>query len=163
MAAVDTKSVAERRELRFNSIDECLGELDRIAAADEQGNLRAVGNWTPGQVMAHLAAWIEYGYDGYPVKPPPFFVRWILRIGLRKMLNKGIRPGLRIPGIKEGTIGMEDMQTLEAVDRLRRAFARLQGGESAKYDSPAFGKMSHDDRILLNLRHAELHLGFLVY
>ena len=58
---------------------------------------------------------------------------------------------------------MDEMETIAAADRLKSAFERLQSGEPAKYDSPAFGKMSHEDRIELNLRHAELHLGFLVY
>ena len=160
---IDTKQVTERRSLRFDSIDDCLAEIDRIVAAAQQGDLKALGNWTPGQVMAHLAAWIEYGYDGYPLKAPPFFVRWILRMQLKKMLNKGMPSGVRIPGIKEGTIGMDPMETGEAAERLRAAFARLQNRDEAKFDSPAFGKMSHDDRVLLNLRHAELHLSFLDY
>jgi hypothetical protein len=58
---------------------------------------------------------------------------------------------------------MDDMPTREAADRLKQAFRRLESGEPAKFHSPAFGAMSHEDRIRLNLRHAELHLGFLDY
>lgn len=58
---------------------------------------------------------------------------------------------------------MDKLPTAEAVDRLLAALARLQRAEQAPFDSPAFGRMSHDDRIRLNLRHAELHLGYLVY
>ena len=36
---------SQYREL-FESIDEILAEIDRIAKADEQGQLQAVGNWT---------------------------------------------------------------------------------------------------------------------
>ena len=157
----DTGRKAEHRELRFETIDECLEEIDRILLADKHSRLQASGNWTPGQVMSHVAAWIEYGYEGFPIGPPPFFVRWFLRLRLRSMLQKGMPRGVRIPGVRQGTTGMEEIPTQEAGERLGRAFRRLQAGEPAKFASPAFGPMSHEDRIALNLRHAELHLGFL--
>ena len=62
---------------------------------------------------------------------------------------------------EDGTVGIEPLSTAEGADRLRRALTRLKRGEPAKFDSPAFGLMSHDDRVQLNLRHAELHFSFL--
>ena len=149
------------RKLRFNSIADVNSELDQIAELDKTGRLRTSGNWTAGQIMAHLAAWIEYGYEGYPIKSPPLFIRWFLRLRLPKMLESGMPRGVKIPGIPGGTIGADDIPTDQGIARLKRAFQRLETGEQAKHDSPAFGKMSHDDRIRLNLRHAELHLGYL--
>ncbi len=160
MSMQDTKKV-ERRQLRFESIDEVLVEVDRIVAASHAGTLKAQGNWTAGQILAHLAAWIEYGYNGFPMKPLPWIVRSILRLTLPGMLKKGMRPGVMIPGISAGTTGQDDMPIDAAADRLRRALARLAAGEECPHDSPAFGKLSHDDRIRLNLRHCELHLSFL--
>jgi hypothetical protein len=151
------------RNLRFDSIQECIDEVNRIAQAQEQGTLRATGSWSPGQVLSHVAAWIEYGYTGYPINPPPFFIRWLLRMRLRKILDKGMTKGVRIPGIQGGTTGVDDMQTGQAAIRLIEALGRLASSETVPYDSPAFGEMSHEDRIKLNLRHAELHLGFLQY
>lgn len=150
-----------RRTLRFDTIAELEAEIDRIVAADRDGQLRTTGHWTPGQIMAHVAAWIEYGYDGYPLRPPPWFVRWFLRWQGKRFLRVGMPSGVRIPRVKDGTFGQDEMPTAAAAERLRRALQRLQSGEPAKFDSPAFGPMSHDDRIRLNLRHAELHLGFL--
>jgi hypothetical protein len=149
------------RKLRFNSIAEVNSELDRIAELDRTGRLRTSGNWTAGQIMAHLAAWIEYGYDGYPLKAPPWFIRWILQLRLPKMLESGMPRGVKIPGIPGGTTGADDIPTDQGIARLKKAFQRLETGEQAAHDSPAFGKMSHADRIRLNLRHAELHLGYL--
>jgi len=71
--------------------------------------------------------------------------------------------GVRIPGAPEGTFGMDDMKTPEAGERLLNALDRLQGPEEARFGSPALGPMSHDDRMRLDLRHAELHLGLLSY
>lgn len=149
------------RKLRFNSIAEVNRELDNIAELNRTGRLLTSGKWTPGQIMAHLAAWIEYGYDGYPLKSPPWFIRWFLRLRLPKMLESGMPRGVKIPGIPGGTVGADDMPTDAGIARLRKAFKRLDDREEALHDSPAFGKMSHDDRIRLNLRHAELHLGHL--
>ncbi len=153
----------ERRKLRFDSLDQLLGELDRIQQAHESDRIKLQGNWSLGQILSHIAAWIEYGYVGYPVKPPPFFFRWILKLMLGKYLKSGMPSGVKIPGTKEGTFGQDDIPVAEAADRLRQNIQRLKSGEPAKFDSPAFGPMSHEDRIALNLRHAELHLGFVSY
>lgn len=161
--SIDPKNATNYRKLRFSGIEDCLSEINNILEAHHSGKLLASGNWTPGQILSHLALWIEYGYDGYPIKPPPFFIRWIIRLRLNSMLQHGLPRGVRIPGLKEGTVGLEDLTVPEAADRLIRAFKRLQNGEVAQFDSPAFGRMSHADRIELNLRHAELHLGYLTY
>lgn len=151
------------RKLRFESIDDCMAEVHRIMEADRSGRLRAMGNWTPGQVLSHVAAWIEYAYEGFPVKPAPFFVRWIIRLRRKRILEHGMPHGVRIPGLKEGTTGMDDVPVQQAAQRLLAALQRLGSTESANYDSPAFGYLSDADRIRLNLRHAELHLGYLTY
>ena len=158
--AIDT-SKAERRKLWFDSIDEALADVDRIVEAERAGTLRQTGNWTAGQALGHLASWVEYGYDGYPMKPLPFFICRILRWKVKQFLVEGLPGGVRIPGVGAGTYGVEVIPAEEGADRLRRAFGRLKSGERCGHESPAFGPMSHEDRIALNLRHAELHLGFL--
>lgn len=159
--AIDTK-YASRRALRFTSIDDLLAEVARIEAADGSGALQRSGNWTAGQNFGHLASWINYAYEGYPFQSPPWFVRFMLRMMKGRYLRKGMPQGVRIPGAAEGTWGTEPLTTAEGAQRLRAALQRLRS-EPARHPSPAFGPMSHEDRIALNLRHAELHLGFLRY
>jgi hypothetical protein len=153
----------EFRKLRFESLDDCSAEVRRVLAANDKGSLVTCGQWTPGENMCHIASWIEYGFTGYPIGPPPFFIRWMMRFALRSILKGKMPRGARIPGVEGGTTGMDEMPTAAAGERLLAAMKRLQDREEAKYDSPAFGPMSYDDRIRLNLRHAELHLGFLSY
>jgi hypothetical protein len=160
---VDTAKVHDRRRLRFGSIDEALADIDRIVDADAAGTLRRTGNWTAGQVFTHVAAWINYGYDGYPLGAPPWFIRIILRWQLKKYMRDGLPAGVRIPRIDGGTLGAEPLTTSDGADQLRKALRRLASDEPVRYDSPAFGPMSHEDRIQLNLRHADLHLSFLHY
>ncbi|NLS98018.1 MAG: DUF1569 domain-containing protein [Planctomycetaceae bacterium] len=154
---------AGRRTLHFATIEELLDEIDRIVEADQAGRIRTLGSWTPGQILGHVAAWIEYGYAGYPMKPVPWFVRFLLRRQLKKYMKQGMPSGVRIPRVAEGTYGTEDMPVEQAAERLRLALGRLQRREPAKFDSPAFGRMSDDDRVRLNLMHAELHLSFLQF
>jgi hypothetical protein len=163
LSQVNTRTSSGYRTLRFRTVAECVAEVNRICAAEKSGTLQTTGNWTPGQIMSHVSAFIEYGYVGFPIAPPPFFVRWILRLRLSKMLRKGMPRGVRIPGIKEGTVGMQAMDASEAAQRLLTSLERLDSSEEVKFNSPAFGPMSNRDRVQLNLRHAELHLGFLVY
>ncbi len=160
---VDTAKIESHRKLSFTTIDDALAEMDRILAADREGRLVQHGNWTAGQIFGHVAAWINYSYEGYPMGPPPFFIRLILRLLGRKYLKKGMPRGVRIPHVESGTFGTELLSAEEGAQRLRAAWQRLASGEPAQFDSPAFGAMSHGDRILLNLRHAELHFGFVSY
>lgn len=158
---IDTTKVADRRQLHFATIDDVLADVDRIVAADKAGTLRHTGNWTPGQAMGHVAAWIDYGYEGFPIKPPPWPIRIILRFMVKRMLKSGMRPGVKIPGVPSGTLGTDLLSTDEGAARLRAALTRLKNGEPAKFDSPGFGPMSEANRIKLTLRHAQLHLSFM--
>lgn len=157
---INTRRV-ERRSLHLSSIAELLAELDRIEHAEKAGTLRAVGNWTPGQILGHLAAWIEYGRTGYPLKSPPWPISWLLRRTLKRTLRDGMKSGVKIPGLAGGTTGTEVLKTDVALQRLRAALQRLQAAEPVQYESPAFGPMSQEDRVALQLRHAELHLSYL--
>jgi hypothetical protein len=157
---VDTRQVAERRTLRFESIDQVLAEVDRLVEAERAGRLRRLGNWTLGQTLGHLAAWAEYSYTGAPLRVP-FFIKWILRLRKRKFLYGQMRAGVRIPRVEGGTLATEPVPLDEALGRLRRVMERLKS-EVPMAPNVIFGRLNHEEWIALNLRHAELHLGFLV-
>lgn len=160
MSDVNTKK-AERRTLRFDTVAALRGEVDRVLAAERAGTLRRTGNWTVGQSLGHLAAFIDFGYDGFPAElpTPPAPIRFMLKLMKKKFLNKGLPVGVRIPKVPGGTIAIEPLSTDEGARRLRAALDRLDTPPT--HPSPAFGPMSKDDWTKLQLRHAELHLGFL--
>ena len=157
---VDTGKVTARRTLRFELIDQAMAEVERLAEAERTGRLRRLGNWTLGQTLGHLAAWAEYGYTGVPLKVP-FFIRWILRLRKRKFLYGPMRSGVRIPGVEGGTLATDPVPLEEGREHFRRAMERLKA-EAPTAPSPVFGRLTHEESIALNLRHAELHLGFLI-
>src|ERR1051326_3150405 len=98
--SVDPKKV-DCRTLRLSTLDDVSRELDRLEQADAAGKLRCTGNWTAGQCFGHLATWIEFGYEGFPMKPPPWPIRFLVRRQLRKYLKQGMPRGIRIPGSKD--------------------------------------------------------------
>ncbi len=157
---IDTARVQDRRRIRFETVEDALADVDRIVAAEAAGTLRTCGNWTAGQAFGHVAGWINYAYEGFPLKTP-WFIRIFLRMKLKKMLRDGMPAGVRIPRVPNGTCATDAMSTQDGAQRLRQALHRLACDEPTKYDSTAFGPMPNEQRVALNLRHAELHLSFL--
>lgn len=158
-AAIDTAAVKDRRSLRFENPDQMLMEVRRIAEAERRGRLRRTGNWTPGQIFGHLAAFIDYAYDGYPDKPP-LWIKLLLRPMRRRFLSGRLPSGARIPGAKEGTWATDPLGLEDGLARLERAWQRLRA-KAPEAPNPVFGPLGHEQWIQLHLRHAELHLGFL--
>jgi len=147
------------RTLRFPDVRAVIAELDRLDAARRAGTLRVAGNWTPGQIFGHVATWIDYGFDGYPFRPP-----WLLRvIGLmlkKRMISKSMPRAIKIPGAPGGTYGADVPSFDAGLTRLRAAWARLAAA-APQARNPILGRLTHAQWFQLHLRHAELHLGYL--
>jgi hypothetical protein len=153
---------AQRRKLRFNSIDEVLAEAERLAAAEREGRVTQLGNWTLGTILNHLATWAEFPLCGYPPSiRAPLPVRMILRLMRNKILTQGMMPGIVIRGIPGGTLGIEPAATGQSLPRYRTALEQLRT-TCPTVVNPVFGKLSHNQWLQLNLRHAELHFGYLL-
>jgi hypothetical protein len=159
---INTATVNDRRTLRFETLVEMRRDLAALEQAHEKGTLRRTGNWTEGEIFTHLAAFINYGYDGYPkeVSPPWLLAVIFIRPRRTKYLNVGFPAGVKIPGTKKGTVGMEDVPFEDGLARLRGAIDKLEKVDPPLH-SPAFGKMTHAEKIRMALRHGELHQSFL--
>src|SRR5204862_7878636 len=122
---------------------EAVAEAERCVGAHRAGTLRRTGDWTPGQVFGHLAAWIEYGYEGYPFTPSPEAAARA-RANKARVLEQGMTPGYRIAGIEGGTTGSADAPVQAGLERLRRAWARLDS-DCPTHEHAFFGAMSHEE------------------
>jgi hypothetical protein len=158
--AIETAKVDGRRTLHFNSIDDALADIDALEGPARAGAARCLGNWTIGQILGHLASWVEYSFDGVPMKKPPLVLRLVLRPMKHRFLYKPMRPGSNIPGVPGGTLGFERLSLDAGLSRYRNAFSRLRG-ESPVLPHVIFGPLTHDQWINQHLRHAELHLSFI--
>ncbi len=154
---LDTTKVQNRRTLRFSSLDEMLAEARALAAAP---NLKQIGNWTLGQALNHMAAWIDYPYLGYP---PDLIIPEEMKANARaikhKLMHEPFTPGEKVPGPSAGTFATEVVPTHIALPSLESAVKRLRAGDPPIPD-PAFGKLTAHEWTLMHLRHAELHLSF---
>lgn len=159
--AINTRSAA-RRTLRFEDFKAIRTDLAALEAAQRAGRLSTSGNWTPGQNLAHLAAFVNYPYDGYPpeIANPPWIIRLITKTMKNRFIHKSMAPGVRIPGIPAGTVGMLDVPFDQALDDYRAALARMEKAPPG-IPNPILGLLTHEEWKLLQCRHAELHLGFL--
>jgi hypothetical protein len=159
VTAKNTARIKDRRRLRFDTPDEALQEAERLMALEASGRLEALGNWTLGQALGHLATWIGFSYTKPPLPPPPLPIRLILRLLRRRIIYGAMPAGVKVRGAADGTVGTELMSTSDGWARFESAWQRLVR-EPPSEPSAAFGRLTHEQAIHLNLRHAELHLGF---
>src|SRR5262245_40050365 len=129
---VETKTVAGRRTLHFDSLQEVLAEAERLA----KGRVRVLGNWSQGKIYQHLATTMDCSIDGWGFSAP-WYVRLLAPLMKKRFLNGPMPAGFKMPSNMkqvldpEGDVGIE--QGLEA---LRRAVHR-QETETRRCPSPA--------------------------
>lgn len=162
MPTVDTRRVTSRRPVRFESLEELSAEADRIARAEAEGRTHALGNWSPGQNLQHLARFMTCSLDGFG-KEPPLVVKLfgrVLRLFLGgRMFQKPVPPGFKLP---KGMPFLPQDQTSADVGarELCAVIERINQGAPFIPASPLFGRLTREQWIALHLRHAELHLSF---
>lgn len=159
---VDTKS-ADRRPLKFQSLGEVLADLDAIEASIQAGTLAMSGNWSPGEVCDHLRKFFEFAIDGFPSKAPAP-VRLIARMMLKRRATASDEPfpaGFKLPKSASALLPTPGIGDLEGLNALREQIDRVQKGERMTQPSPLIGPLTHDDWMVMQLKHFSLHLSFL--
>ena len=157
-AAIDTAKVSGRRQVQFTTLDDMLADVDRLAQSKE---VRALGNWSSGQVLRHLTIVMNGSIDGQPPMMPAIMRLMIRLLAKRRFLNKPMAAGFQLPARAAAVLLPPETSWDEGVEEFRRAVQRLKT-ESARRPHPAIGPLSHEEWDRLHCRHAELHLSFLV-
>ena len=154
---IKTAKVTGRRELHFGSLDEVLAAAERLAAAR---SVKALGNWSLGQALGHLAAAMDMAVDGTKLRPP-----WIFRIIGRLMKKRVLRkmdPGFNLPAhAAKDLVPTPALSTAEGMQKFRTAVARLKAAP-VRQPSPFLGPLTREESDRLQCSHAELHLSFFV-
>lgn len=157
---IDTKTVAGRRQLKFQSLDDIAQDVESLAAAKE---LKSLGNWSPGQIFKHLAIVMHGEIDGLSFKIP-----WPMRIMISIMLffmksrflNSPMPAGFALsPGAMRVLVppptSLED-----GLEAIRSGLHRLKT-ESHRAPHAFMGRLTEEEWTKLQCRHCELHLSFL--
>ncbi|MEM6332409.1 MAG: DUF1569 domain-containing protein [Planctomycetota bacterium] len=161
MSEIDTKKVAGRREVRYETLDEALADVERLAAA---GPVEALGNWTAAMNIEHVCFGIEFATDGYPPEAAqtPFIVKTMMKLMKGRVLKKGFGPGIKPPDAIAKTFAPDPNATLEgAIERLRKAIAGARE-RGMTQPNPLLGKLTAEEYEAFSCRHAELHFSFIV-
>src|SRR5262245_57975259 len=153
---VATKSVSGRRTLHFDTLDDALADVNRL----NEGPVKALGNWSPGENLTHLALTMNRSVDGFRFKLS-WPIRLLCKVMKRRFLSGRMPAGFQLS--KQGAADLDPSPTewTEGVRQFRAAVERLKT-EPQRAASPAFGVMTPEEWNQLHCRHAELHLSFLV-
>jgi len=153
---IDTRKVKDRRQVAYASLKELLADAERLS----QGQVKALGNWSPGQVFLHLARTLNSSIDGFEVRSP-WYLRTMARLMKKKILAGAMPPGYQLPAEAARTLVPGPTSTEQGLAELRAAIAR-QERESNRAKNPVFGELTRDEWNQLHLKHSALHMSFLV-
>lgn len=153
---VDTTKVAGRRQLQFRNHDEVLADAEHLAA----GGYRRLGNWSLGQVAQHLAKAMQSGLDGAPAQMP-WVARFLARLFIKNRILRGpMQAGFKLPKKFVGLMP-DTSADREGLEALRTAVRRWKN-EPQRHPHGFFGQLTNEEWDQLMLRHAELHMSFLL-
>lgn len=153
---VDTAKVQGRRVLKFNSLDDILADVERL----NQSKLRALGNWSPGQILKHVSINMIWCLDGAPVTAP-WFIRlfgWFVK---NRFLTQPMSAGFTLPKATADHLVPGETSWENGVQAIRTAIGRMKA-ESQRHRSPFLGELTREQWDQLHCRHCELHLSFLI-
>ncbi len=89
---VDTAKVEGRRKVNYTSLQELLTDAERLSS----GPVKALGNWSPGQIYRHLAISFNGSIDGFTMNFP-WYLRVLARLLKKKLINGAMPPGYKLP------------------------------------------------------------------
>lgn len=153
---VNTAKVQGRRKLDFASFEEVLTDAQQMSSSP----VKALGNWSAGQIYMHLALVYSGSIDGLPMAFPWHF-RFMARLFKKKLISGTMPPGFKLRPEAAKTMAPGPTSTEEGLAALRAAVSRLQR-ESHRIKHPLFGDISREEWDKLHLKHASLHMSFLV-
>ena len=152
---IDTKQVANRRKVSYQSLAELEAGAERLAAS----GVRPLGNWSAGQVFQHLAKSMNSSIDGMP-GTFPWYVKVAARLFKKRFIRGPMPAGLIVPKDLAEKVMPEPISTEQGLANLCAAIGRLDR-ESKRARSPIFGAMSKEEWNTMHLSHANLHMSFL--
>jgi hypothetical protein len=162
---LETRHLAGRRLVRLQTIDDLAAEVERIMAATAAGKVKPLGNWSPAQILWHIGRLIELSFDGFPFRyrrGPVCITRALRLFAWRWLIALAFRPGFKNPP-DAAVLEPEPSLTLDlAAAYLKQQLERIRRGERMTQECSVEGPYTHDQWVYIHLRHAELHLSFLV-
>ncbi|MCA9023557.1 MAG: DUF1569 domain-containing protein [Planctomycetaceae bacterium] len=150
---VITKKVQGRRTVHYDSFDDLLADAEQMA----HSKVHTLGNWSLGQILMHTALALDSSIEGFDFRlPAP--MRLLMRLLMKhKFLHVALPAGFKttgkyIPGETSTEAGLTALRA--AIERQHQITNRV--------NHPAFGKLTRQEWDQFHLRHAEMHMSFVV-
>jgi hypothetical protein len=155
--SVNVKKVANRRPVRYESLDDFLHDADKLG----KGPVRTLGNKSYPQILEHLAFAINGSIDGSPLLIP-WPIRTVARLLRKRILNTRMSPGFKLSRANDAKAWLEhDADLRAALESVHRAVQRFES-ETRRSPHPAFGHLTPEEWCKFHLRHSEMHMSFVV-
>lgn len=156
--SVNTARVQGRRTLHFADFNQLLADAELVATRPS----RTIGNWSVGQILDHLAVAANCPFDGFGDFKASWFTRRIIVPFIKNsLLTKALPAGVKLPADATSLMPQPDVSPEVGLERLRQALGRFSR-ETPSHDHPVFGALAMQEWVALALRHAELHLSFVI-
>ncbi len=152
-----TAHTSQRRQVVYATLDEFLTDVRGLVG----GHVTTVGNWTLAQILEHLARAIDSSIDGFS-----FQANWLVRklvapLLKNRLLTGRMQPGYNLRSRAASYLPAPDCELDSALAHLEQATARLDTTPPTA-SHPFLGRLSEREWLALHLRHAELHMSFVV-
>ncbi len=148
---------SQRRTLSFATLDEFLQDAEAMAESE----YKTIGNWSYGQILGHLASAMNNSIDGFGFQASWFLRKIIAPFLKNSALTKPLKPGIKLPKGAEQYLPDPSLTVEDSLAECRKSVERL-ATETPKARHPFFGAMASEEWMALHLRHAELHMSFVV-
>lgn len=149
-------SQPKRRTLHFDTLEEVVADVRAMVGT----NPTATGGWSPGQIVEHVAKGINGSVDGFGFTAP-LPLRLFGRLTRNHYITKGFPSGIKLRGkMADAFLPSDNVDFDQAAQQLATAVDRAKR-QTMTAVSPMFGKLTHEQWVQFNCRHAELHFSFL--
>ncbi len=155
VSAMKNTKNCPRREVHYDSLEQMLGDADRLAAA----GARTTGNWSMAQIFEHLATVLDKFVDGYGFTAP-LPMRLVAKLFKQRALHHSLPAGYKLPSRAAVLLPAEEVDVASALNHLHSAVGRFRAAAKL-HPNPFLGQLTREEATLLNLRHCELHMSFI--
>jgi hypothetical protein len=153
---MSTKTSGSRRTVRYSTLSDISQDAEQLLA-----HHHTVGNWTFGQICQHLAKTMNCTFDGFGFQAP-WFARWFIAPFVKNsLLIKPMSAGFKLQESGKAILPGDNVSGVDGLQQLKAAIERYSH-EVPTAPHPFLGNMASEEVVQLQLRHAELHMSFVV-
>jgi hypothetical protein len=154
-AAGCSQAPTNDRRLVFTTLDQALGELDRLTQPDA---LPPPTTWSWSQTLAHCAQSVEYSMIGFPLAKSQVFQRTVGTAAFKVFAWRGRMThdlGESIPGAPS----LDASSAAETVDRLKQALLAFKQWDAPLRPHFAYGDLSKSEYEQAHAMHLANHFS----